>query len=64
MELQKKLTAIKNAASIVPFPVGPAYLASKLILGSESTYLHFPIRDITKAKKAELYNTYRKALKA
>jgi dihydrodipicolinate synthase/N-acetylneuraminate lyase len=62
--LQKKLTALKNAASIVPFPVGPAYLASKLVLGSESTYLHFPIRDITKAKKAELYSAYRKALKA
>ena len=61
--LQKKLTALKNAVSSVPFPVGPAYLASKLILGSESTYLHFPIRDITKAEKAEVYNAYRKALK-
>ena len=62
--LQKKLTALKDAASAAPFPVGPAYLASKLILGSESTYLHFPIRDITKAEKAKLYEAYRRALNA
>ncbi|MEM3841471.1 MAG: dihydrodipicolinate synthase family protein [Candidatus Micrarchaeaceae archaeon] len=57
--LQKRLTKIKDAISEYPYPLGTAYLASKVVLGTDSTYVHFPIVDIRKSEKETLYEAYK-----
>ena len=61
VKLQKRLTVIKDKVAGYPYPIGTAYLASKVVLKSERSPLHFPVKDIGRRDKEELYRAYLEA---